>query len=189
MIAAPVAFAAVVDLIAILVSLDGACSARFMGRIASPNMLPNNFPHMTGAQRYRAAGRCDKGRILDELMSTTGWHREHAVRALRSGRARSGDEKVTRRRGGRYSAIRDKLMALWEASDRVCGKRPDAAGSTRAAWPITAFQERGRAGAFGERRAHRPVAWRGERCSGGWPAPAGRFLFCDPPRGADPHIQ
>ena len=60
----------------------------------------------------------DKGRILDELMSTTGWHREHAVRALRSGRARSGDEKVRRRRGGKYSAIRDTLRALWESSDR-----------------------------------------------------------------------
>ena len=92
------------------------------------------------AERYRAAGRRDKGRILDELMSTTGWHREHAVRALRSGRARSGDEKVRRRRGGKYSAIRDTLRALWESSDRVCGNRPDVAGSTRAAWPITAFQ-------------------------------------------------
>jgi hypothetical protein len=75
------------------------------------------------AERYRAAGRRDKGRILDELTSTTGWHRKHAVRALRSSRARSGEERAARRRGGKYSAIRDALRALWEASDRICGKR------------------------------------------------------------------
>ena len=32
--------------------------------------------------RYRSAGRADKGRILDELCAVTGWHRKHAVRAL-----------------------------------------------------------------------------------------------------------
>ena len=36
------------------------------------------------AERYRGAGRREKGRILDELCATTGWHRKHAVRALRS---------------------------------------------------------------------------------------------------------
>lgn len=35
------------------------------------------------AGRYRSARRADKGRILDELCATTGWHRKHAVRALR----------------------------------------------------------------------------------------------------------
>jgi hypothetical protein len=34
------------------------------------------------AKRYRTAGRVEKGRILDELTATTGWHRKHAVRAL-----------------------------------------------------------------------------------------------------------
>ena len=35
------------------------------------------------AERYRSAGRVEKGRILDALCATTGWHRKHAVRALR----------------------------------------------------------------------------------------------------------
>jgi hypothetical protein len=30
------------------------------------------------ATRYRRAGKSDKGRILDELCLTTGWHRSHA---------------------------------------------------------------------------------------------------------------
>jgi hypothetical protein len=35
------------------------------------------------AERYQSAGRPEKGRILDALCRTTGWHRKHAVRALR----------------------------------------------------------------------------------------------------------
>jgi hypothetical protein len=34
------------------------------------------------AERYRTAGRHEKGRILVELTATTGWHRKHAIRAL-----------------------------------------------------------------------------------------------------------
>jgi hypothetical protein len=30
------------------------------------------------AERYRAARRREKGRILDELTATTGWHCKHA---------------------------------------------------------------------------------------------------------------
>ena len=90
------------------------------------------------AYRYRAAGRREKGRILDELTATTGWHRKHAVRALSqrvAAPAPSGsmnaavasavgdDDSLPRRRCGKYRGIRDALVVLWEASDRVCGKR------------------------------------------------------------------
>ena len=90
------------------------------------------------AERYRAASRRDKGRILDELTATTGWHRKHAIRALsvasasRTGRLHPGEERsrtvdgaaqplIGRRR--RYEGARNALIALWEVSDRVCGKR------------------------------------------------------------------
>jgi hypothetical protein len=74
------------------------------------------------AERYRSAGRREKGRILDELTAVTGWHRKHAVRALRAKPPMQAAETVPRKR--RYNgAIRDAVTVLWEASDRVCGKR------------------------------------------------------------------
>jgi hypothetical protein len=55
----------------------------------------------------------------------TGWHRKHAVRALRQHETVSEEDVgAPRERKRRYGAtIKDALTALWEASDRVCGKR------------------------------------------------------------------
>src|SRR5207247_1395360 len=55
----------------------------------------------------------------------TQWHRKHAVRALRQHEpARPKGVEAPRERGRKYGAtIKDALTALWEASDRVCGKR------------------------------------------------------------------
>jgi hypothetical protein len=77
------------------------------------------------AKRYQSADRSAKGRILDELCATTGWHRKHAVRALRQHEPiPEEDVEAPRERKRRYGAtIKDALTALWEASDRVCGKR------------------------------------------------------------------
>jgi hypothetical protein len=72
--------------------------------------------------RYRSAGRADKGRILDELCAVTGWHRKHAVRALAT-KALISPEAQRRRRPTYGSTIRDALVAFWESSDRICGKR------------------------------------------------------------------
>jgi hypothetical protein len=75
------------------------------------------------AERYWSAGRVEKGCILDALCRTTGWHRKHAVRALRQ-RVVTAEARVPRERKRRYgTTIKDALTALWEASDRVCGKR------------------------------------------------------------------
>src|SRR6202166_315355 len=74
-------------------------------------------------ERYRSAKREEKGRILDELCATTGWHRKHAVRALRQHETPNGIQAPRERRRRYGATIKDALMALWEASDRVCGKR------------------------------------------------------------------
>src|SRR6185436_1647459 len=66
-----------------------------------------------------------EGGMLDALCATTGWHRKHAVRALRQHETvgPSGDEAPRERRRRYGATIKDALTALWEASDRVCGKR------------------------------------------------------------------
>lgn len=73
-------------------------------------------------RRYRRVGRADKGRILDEFVAATGYHRKSAVRLLRQGPppARAG-------RGGRprvYSAVViGALRVAAEESNWLCGKR------------------------------------------------------------------
>jgi hypothetical protein len=74
------------------------------------------------SERYRVAARAEKRRILDEFVALTGYHRKHAIRALLApGIAPAG---ATRSRVRLYDdAVREALVVLWEASDRVCGKR------------------------------------------------------------------
>lgn len=74
------------------------------------------------AGRYAASDRKDRGRILDEFAAVSGLHRKHAMRLLRAGQcgSRSGP-----RPGRRVydAAVREALVVVWEASDRICGKR------------------------------------------------------------------
>jgi hypothetical protein len=70
--------------------------------------------------RYQAAGRRERGRILDEYCRTTGCHRKAAIRALR---------RIAGPRGGRPGRPRrygldllPLLEQVWAASDRLCGK-------------------------------------------------------------------
>lgn len=71
--------------------------------------------------RYRAATRSEKKKILDEFVALTGYHRKHAIRALRSKASRA---RVAATRNCVYDeAVRQALILLWEAGDRVCGKR------------------------------------------------------------------
>ncbi len=74
------------------------------------------------AERYRQAGRAEKGLILDELCKVTGWHRKHAVRTL-SAQSVIQPSRPRRRKPTYGVVIKDALVALWEASDRICGKR------------------------------------------------------------------
>src|SRR4051795_7076283 len=73
-------------------------------------------------ERYSKGRRAEKGRILDEFAAVTGFHRKHAMRVLRGGQAKRCSAPRPERR--LYDeAVREALIVLWEASDRVCGKR------------------------------------------------------------------
>jgi hypothetical protein len=72
--------------------------------------------------RYGAASGKVKRRILDEFIAASGYHEKSAIRVLNQMPA--GKERQTRQRPSLYDeATRAALIVLWEASDRVCGKR------------------------------------------------------------------
>jgi hypothetical protein len=73
-------------------------------------------------ERYRNTSKIDKTKILDEFIVIAGCHRKHAIRLL------TGVDPVRPEapRLGRtiYSeAVRQAFVVLWEAADRICGKR------------------------------------------------------------------
>jgi hypothetical protein len=72
-------------------------------------------------ERYRRSDRSGKRQILDEFLKLTGYHRKHAIRVLcneaQTSKARPGPPR-------RYTdEVRAALITLWEAADRICGKR------------------------------------------------------------------
>ena len=73
------------------------------------------------AERYQQSTAAEKGWILDEFVALTGYHRKHAIRVL------NGNAAMPAARRGRRcvydEAVTEGLLVLWEASDRVCGKR------------------------------------------------------------------
>ena len=71
--------------------------------------------------RYRAAPKNDKSPILDEFAALSGYHRKHAIRLL-NGTQR--EPMLAAPRDRVYGeAVRQLLVLVWEASDRLCGKR------------------------------------------------------------------
>ena len=77
-------------------------------------------------QRYRASPRTERRRILDEFVALTGYHRKHALRLLN--KPMTSRRKTRQARSRVYDeAIREALVIVWEAGDRICGKRLKAA--------------------------------------------------------------
>ena len=74
-------------------------------------------------QRYAAATREEKIRILSEFVLVSGLHRKSAIRVLNA----EAEAEAPMKRAGRPrlydQAVQQALVTLWEASDRVCGKR------------------------------------------------------------------
>ena len=75
--------------------------------------------------RYRQASKKDKGKILDEFTAITGHHRKHGIRLLSPPTGETRKQVVGRRIYD--EAVREAVIVVWEASDRICGKRLKAA--------------------------------------------------------------
>jgi hypothetical protein len=72
--------------------------------------------------RYVAAASKYKRQILEEFIAATGYHDKSAIRALNS--PSNPKSRQIRRRPSLYDEdARGALIVLWEASDRICGKR------------------------------------------------------------------
>jgi hypothetical protein len=73
-------------------------------------------------ERYAGCSRSERGLILDEFVAVTKFHRKHAARLLK-GRSRGRRSEPRPGRRVYDDAAREALIVLWEASDRICGKR------------------------------------------------------------------
>ena len=79
--------------------------------------------------RYGGSSKKGKGRILDEFVAVSGYHRKHAIRLLSSRASPGGSLSVETQSAagcGRRiydEAVTEALIVLWEAADRICGKR------------------------------------------------------------------
>ena len=73
-------------------------------------------------ERYRSSSAAERKKILDEFVAVSGYHRKHALRLLNAEQVAPRARSAGRRRI--YGeAVRQALVVLWEASDRICGKR------------------------------------------------------------------
>ncbi len=72
------------------------------------------------APRYRAAGRPEKGRILEEFCRTTGMHRKAAIRLLGGVKRLKAGRRPRKRKYG--PGVAEALRRVWEVGDRMCGK-------------------------------------------------------------------
>lgn len=80
-------------------------------------------------KRYRCARKKERGRILDEFVATTGYHRKHAVALLRGKRHHRNPKIPIRRLRRRIYLAEDKRAVLWLANlfDEISSKRLRAA--------------------------------------------------------------
>jgi len=76
-------------------------------------------------QRYQSAASNEKKKMLAEFITVSGYHPKYAVHLLNApGTVEIGAAPRRRVRPSLYDdAAKQALIVLWEASDRVCGKR------------------------------------------------------------------
>lgn len=77
------------------------------------------------AREYARAGKVEKGQLLDSLVATTGWTRDHACRAIRAAAARRGAARDQQRKPKPRKYSYDALVVLqevWRLAGQPCGK-------------------------------------------------------------------
>lgn len=74
-------------------------------------------------RRYSAASSKVKKHILIEFISVTGYHPKYAIHLLNDERPTARTPRKRFRRSLYDEAAKQALIVLWEASDRLCGKR------------------------------------------------------------------
>jgi hypothetical protein len=76
-------------------------------------------------ERYRQAHKKERGRILDEFVATTGYHRKHATALLRGKRRHRNSKTPSHRLRRRIYLAEDKRAVLWLAAlfDQIGSKR------------------------------------------------------------------
>lgn len=72
--------------------------------------------------RYLKANKSGKGRILDEFVAATGYHRKYAIRILKHGRKRRAGRKCGRRKEYQGEVV-TVLTQIWEICGQICSKR------------------------------------------------------------------
>ena len=77
--------------------------------------------------QYRKSSKREKTRILDQFIAVSGYHRKHAIRLLScepGNDTKHNNSSITNRSRRIYDeAVKEALIVLWEAADRICGKR------------------------------------------------------------------
>lgn len=74
--------------------------------------------------RYQAASKTEKPRILEEFILISGYHRKSAIRLLNGAVTNGSQQRRSAPARSVYgAAVQQALIVLWEASDRLCGKR------------------------------------------------------------------
>jgi hypothetical protein len=110
---------------------SGAAAGRREVGAAGPDPQRRRAAMEAARQRYGGLSAAGKRRLLDELEAITGYHRKSLLRLLHRKAAAPAESEGPvdlaalkphpRRRYGPEAAA--ALVPLWEASDRLCGKR------------------------------------------------------------------